>query len=988
VKLKRFSAFIFFICSLYCNAQVLPFISEKSLSASEKYSVQSWTTENGLPQNSINDITQTREGYLWLATFDGLVRFDGMKFRIFNTGNTPAIKNNGIKKLFIDYENRLWIICSDGNLILYSNGQFRECPLPSKLNINSNVIADFENESVIVLCSNNKFYKWDNEKFVETRIGDFKKINSIQTLNTNQLYIATENGLYSSINEEIVEFQELKGMPVIQLYRSPFSQVIAIAGNRLYEVHANSCKEIPSPVDLSKAGDYTLAYNDEKILSILTEKGIIYLSGNKAVSLTSNSGLSSNHVRSMYVDREKNLWVGTNNAGLNKLKPKLFRTYSKENGMIADASTAILESSEGSVYIGNNCGGINKFSEGYFQTNIKQPSNTCVWSIMEDQHKDLWLGTYGGGIYRYDKNGGMINHTTIDGLSSNVIFSLYTDKKKNVWIGTATGLNLFSEKKFTAIDSTFRHSIVYIHEDKNGELWFCTDAGLAVLKNNSILLKNSAGFKSIATRYIYEDAEGTLWIGTHGSGLGRIRNGKIFYYSDHTSLLDKNVWSITEDQNGNLWMPSNSGIYVVDKKELNDFADHNSDALNPMVLSKEDGLKSIEFNGGFQPSVLKSKSGEFWFPTVKGVAVTDPSKLFKPFAKSQIVIEHLLIDESESTINDSITLSPENSFIVVYFTSPCFNDPARMSFEYKIEGFDNAWKNNGNSREIRIKEMPAGTHALKIRIAGNTSGSEAVIYFTKSPVFWKDPKFITIVSLVSVFIILIVTIMLISYVRKREKIKTQINKQYANIELKALQAQMNPHFIFNCLNSIQHFIVLNDEVSASKYLTKFSMLMRKFLEHSKSNIVTLQEEVELLRLYVELEALRSKEKFSFQLKIAEDVDIFNIEIPSMLFQPFIENSITHGLFNLDRKGKLLVAFNIEDSHLIGIIEDDGVGRKKATEINANSYKDHASRGMEIIKERIRVLNFIENIKIELEVIDKKNEDGEAAGTKIIIKIPI
>jgi LytS/YehU family sensor histidine kinase len=166
------------------------------------------------------------------------------------------------------------------------------------------------------------------------------------------------------------------------------------------------------------------------------------------------------------------------------------------------------------------------------------------------------------------------------------------------------------------------------------------------------------------------------------------------------------------------------------------------------------------------------------------------------------------------------------------------------------------------------------------------------------------------------------------------------------------------------------------------------MLMRKFLEHSKSNMVTLQEEAELLRLYVELEAMRSKNKFSFQLKIAPDVDIFNIEIPSMLFQPFIENAITHGIFNLDRHGHLVVSFHIDDSCLIGIIEDDGVGRKKASELNVNSHKNHASRGMEIVKERIRVLNYMENSRIEMSVIDKTSSSGEPEGTRIIIKIPI
>ncbi|MCW3103688.1 MAG: hypothetical protein JWO09_2128 [Bacteroidetes bacterium] len=983
----RITVFILLLC-IYADAQVVPFISEKSLSPSEKYSVQSWTTENGLPQNSINDIAQTRDGYLWLATFDGLVRFDGIRFTTFSTGNTPALKTNGIKKLFTDNEGRLWIISADGNLALFYKNKFTAIPLPSKLSITTNVIADFENESVLILGSDNKFYQYRKNSFEEVIFGAFGHIASIQTLSASQLYIATSAGLFSYINDELKEVEALKGKPVSRLYRSPSSEVIAESGNELFAVRANSCKKIGMFTDLSRLGDYSIGYDDEQQLSILTENGIIADRGNAATVLSMQSGLSSNSIRSIFVDREKNLWIGTNNGGLNKLKHKLFRAYSKEDGMLSDGATAILESKNGAVYIGNNCGGISEFYNNRFQQKLKQPKDNCVWSLMEDAAQSLWIGTYGGGAYRCKKNGEILNFSEHEGLSSNIVLSIYEDSQQITWMGTSNGLNVFTGNSFRQVDTSFHHAITYIHEDKNGGIWFCTDAGLAVIKNNKLtILDKTKGFRETATRYIYEDAEGTLWIGTHGSGLARLKNGKVYYFSDHTTQLDKNVWSIAEDRNGNLWMPSNSGMYVADKRELNDMADNNSRSFNPVFLGREDGLKSIEFNGGFQPSVLKSSKNEFWFPTVKGVAVVDP-QLLPERAAGQIVIEQLLADDKVLELKDSISLTSANVPLAILFTSPSFSYPAKICFEYKIEGLDDKWVSIGTSRELRLKEVPAGANYIRIRIAGSSTSSEATIFVSKALPAWKDPRFVTIASLVVVLFILLITIAVIGFVRKRERIKTQINKQYANIELKALQAQLNPHFIFNCLNSIQHFILVNDEVSASNYLTKFSMLMRKFLEHSKSNMVTLQEEIELLRLYVELEALRSRNRFNFQLKIDPGLDIFNIEIPGMLFQPFVENAITHGLLNKESKGTLLLSFGIDDNHVVGIIEDDGVGRKKAVEINSNTYKDHASRGMEIIKERIAVLNYIENIRIEMQVIDKMSPENVPEGTRVVIKIPI
>jgi len=975
------------LLSIYTHAQVAPFISEKSLSPSEKYSVQSWTTENGLPQNSINDIAQTRDGYLWLATFDGLVRFDGIRFVTFGTGNTPELKTNGIKKLYTDNEGRLWIISADGNLSLFYKNKFTAIDLPSKLSITNNVIADFENESVLVLCGD-KFYQYRNNSFGEVVFGAFGKVESIQTLSASQLYIATSNGLFSYINDELKEVEALKGKPVSRLYRSPASEVIAECGNELFAVRANSCSKIRLATDLSRLGEHSIGYDDERQLCFLTENGVVVDRGNAVNVLSAASGLTSSSIRSIFVDREKNLWIGTNNGGLNKLKPKLFKAYAKEDGMLSDGATAILEARNGAVYIGNNCGGVSEFYNDGFRQKLKQPKDNCVWSLMEDAAQSLWTGTYGGGVYRCKKNGEIRNFSEREGLSSNIVFSIYEDSHGITWVGTSNGLNVFTGESFRRLDTSFHHTITYICEDRNGGMWFCTDAGLATIRNNKLMiLDKTKGFRETATRYIYEDTEGTFWIGTHGSGLARLKNGKVYYFSDHTTQLDKNVWSIAEDLNGNLWMPSNSGMYVVDKKELNDMADNNGQSLNPVFLGREDGLKSIEFNGGFQPSVLKSSKNALWFPTVKGVAVADPQLLPKRPA-AQIVIEQLLADEKELGLADSISLPSGTIPLSIQFTSPSFSNPAKLCFEYKIEGVHDAWISTGTSREIRLKDVPDGAHYIRIRIAGSGSASEAAIFVSKALPAWKDPRVIITASLVFAFVILLITIAAISFVRKRERLKTQINKQYANIELKALQAQLNPHFIFNCLNSIQHFILVNDEVSASNYLTKFSMLMRKFLEHSKSNMVTLQDEIELLRLYVELEALRSRNKFDFRLQIDPELDIFNIEIPGMLFQPFVENAIAHGLLNMESKGTLLLSFGIEDNHVVGIIEDNGIGRKKAAEINANTYKGHASRGMDIIRERIAVLNYIENIRIELQVTDIMSPENEPAGTRVIIKIPI
>ncbi|HLC82975.1 MAG TPA: two-component regulator propeller domain-containing protein, partial [Bacteroidia bacterium] len=834
-----------------CNlsAQVIPFISEKSLATTEKYSVQYWTTENGLPQNSINDITQTNDGHLWIATFDGLVKFDGMKFTVYNTSNTPEFKINGIKRLFTDSKGKLWIIGADGSMTSYFHNKFYAHSIPSKALFYSNAITNWADNTILVACDNGKIYKIKNDEVVEFKTPAFiHHIHTILSKFDDQLYVGTETGLYSYTNGEWYIFNEFIDKDCSAFYRSPNNDIIVNTKNDLFIVHPKNVEHLTIPESLKNVGNFTLAFNEEKELTILSDQGLFIIQKNTVQHISTKNGLSSNNVGSAFVDKQNNFWVGTSSGGINKLKTKIFRTLNKEEGMNDDGTTGIIETNDKGILIANNCSGASQFLNGKFTGNYSSLNGSCVWSIYEDPSKNLWFGTYGGGVFYYDKNGAIKNYKTAEGLPADVIFSLYEDSKKVFWVGTNQGLAHFNKDRFICFDTTFKNTITYIFEDRNKQLFLCTDKGLATINNNKIVELRNKGLEKINARFLYEDADGVLWIGTHGDGLIRFKNGTTFSFSSTSTPLDNNVWSITEDASGNFWLPSNSGIYVIPRKELNDFAEGVLKNLNPTFLSKEDGLKSIEFNGGFQPTVLQSKKGEFWFPTVKGIAIVNPTDLKKSDYFPQLIIENIFVDDLEVETKDTLSMKSSASNLIISFTAPSFVNPSKLNFQYKIEGIDNVWINISTNREIKLSNIPYGTHALRIRISGNINNKETILILSKQLPFWKETKFITASIFIFVLIMLITTIGTINIIRKRERKKTQLNKQYANIELKALQAQMNPHFIFNCLNSIQHYIILNDEVAASKYLTKFSMLMRMFLEHSKSNTVTLHDEIELLRL--------------------------------------------------------------------------------------------------------------------------------------------
>ena len=254
--------------------------------------------------------------------------------------------------------------------------------------------------------------------------------------------------------------------------------------------------------------------------------------------------------------------------------------------------------------------------------------------------------------------------------------------------------------------------------------------------------------------------------------------------------------------------------------------------------------------------------------------------------------------------------------------------------------------------------------------------------------FYKSNIFLVILYVTGIAFLGLIAYFRIKHIRNQEKKKTALNKRFAESELKALQAQMNPHFLFNCLNTIKFFITTNNHSAANKYLTKFSKLLRMFLDHSTSESITIEEEINMLRLYIELEQMRFDEGFNFHLQVDESIDYKNTEIPATILQPFVENAINHGLVNLNRQGNLTLIFEQKNGCIVGIIDDDGIGRAEAARLKNHSTSQHISRGTQLIDDRIKTLNSIREQHIEIQIIDKEDDQHNATGTRVIVTIPI
>lgn len=984
---RAYLLILFFVLTITFSVRSQSYLSEKSLGIENDFSIEVFNTESGFPQNSIIDILQTSNGYLWFSTFSGLVRYDGITFTVFGINETKGLLSNTVLSIKEDKNKNLWLLDDEGHLVKFDGVTFTGFE-KSFGNINISNFCFSEDGTLYVSTTNNEIYTVvGNILDFSTRINQYN-IRLITEGKNNSLLIATTGGLFELKNGNIQQIESIPKTEILSLCydRDNFLWVGTKEG--IFKVSAAKTETISLPDE--SEGFFRIFVDRQNRKWIFDGLEGIYLLGtNDFTQITEESGLSSNNVKTVYQDLEDNIWVGTNNAGVNKLTYKIFKTFSVEDGLIADGVAPIVKSANGAVYVGNNCGGINKIIEGKIIKIAEPKENTCIWSMLEDKDENLWVGTYGGGLFKFKNDKEIFHYNKTNGLTDDVVFALYQDSKGIIWIGTDKSI-------FTIRHDTISHfakdiiktKVTYFTEDSIGSIWAASNNGLYKINAQKIdLFTTYHGLPSNAIRSLYFDEEKTLWIGTIRGGFSRLKAGKFISYNNIPELSTLDVFCIAEDNQQNLWFTTNKGIYNVKKYDLNNFADQKSATLSFNYYDRKDGLKTTEFNSGFQPNYLKEDHTHFWFPTIKGVAILNTRRILKNEYIPQIIIENIKADDKELTPAGNINLFQKIKTLEINYTAPKFNNPQKVFFQYKLEGVDADWSTATTGRTARYFNLNPGNYVFKVRLYGIFGTEKSLRFYVPAP-FYKSNLFLVIIYMTGIALLGLVAYFRIKHIRNQEKKKTALNKRFAEFELKALQAQMNPHFLFNCLNTIKFFITTNNHAAANKYLTKFSKLLRMFLDHSTSESITLEEEINMLRLYIELEQMRFDEGFNFHLQVDDKIDFKNTEIPATLLQPFVENAINHGLVNLSRQGNLTLIFEQKNGCIVGIIDDDGIGRAEAARLKNQSTSQHISRGTQLIDDRIKTLNSIREQHIDIQIIDKEDEQHNAAGTRVIVTIPI
>jgi len=689
------------------------------------------TWQEELPQSTVHTLLQTRDGYLWLGTYEGLVRFDGARFSVFDQLRTRSLPGSTVHHLAEDAEGRLWI-ASNGGLSCLERGVFRSYTTSDGLP--STVVKATHpgpNGSVWVgtdlgLC------RLDGDRCHPMPGLDGDTAPGVWALDADPrgvLWVATDLGLYRVDEERVARVSTADGLPddlCTAVVAGRDGSVWVGTNGGVARIEGDRVAATITPRDgLPDPFVRALWEDREGSLWIGTEdSGLSRFAGGVVTTFGSRQGLTSNYVRSIAEDREGSLWVGTN-SGLNQLHAGKVLVYTSLDGLSHDFARTILADRDGSIWIGTDGGGVDRFRDGAFSTFTIEDglSSNSIRALHQAADGSLWIGTRAG-LDHYDGRR-FRPVTTDDGLSSNLIRAVLQDRDGTLWVGTeGRGLNRLVDGRmdvFTTAHGLAGNDVRAIYEDRLGRLWIGTFGGLSCLEDGRFTTyRTSEGLPSDIVFVITEDRRGNLWVGTEG-GLGLLRDRSFVSLNLTSGLYDNKVFQILEDDDGHLWMSSNRGVARVDLDGLLAVADGRASRVEAIGYNRSDGLKVDQCNGASQPAGCRDLEGRLWFPTARGVVVVDPKRTGVNPLPPPVVLEEILVDGARVDPKHASRLPAGNTELEIHYTGLSFVAPDKVRFRYLLEGFDRRWVEARDRRTAYYTNVPPGRYRFRV-VAANNDG--------------------------------------------------------------------------------------------------------------------------------------------------------------------------------------------------------------------------------------------------------------------------
>ena len=943
---------------------------------------KTWNTENGLPQNSVVGIAQTHDGYIWLATFDGLARFDGVRFKIFRKHDTPELPTNRISKLFVDDQGRLWILTEDTTrVVVYEAGRFKSFSKGTDFET-VDMAEPWRLTKEMVLRNGDAEYVYENGAFVSRQSTArrlprvFFSEDMVVWIDMGGHYITGREGELAKVLKDTKLPEKLTAGSSVEIddalwFALPKSKPLtrdldgsvwpgryraaSLARIRNGEIEA-------FPLQISEETAMAVDRNRNLWIGDRASFGLQRIDADTAANATQDNfkfdavvrdALS---VRDVFVDREGNLWVGFE-TGLQLLRDlAAVKVFTRADGLPSENVYSVYEDSEAGIWFGAWPYDLVRYKNGQFRTERFD----LVSALAADRNGRQWAGN---SVLKYrDKDGPwQVFDDAYRHLPEPEINVIAEDSAGNLWFGgpkrPIARWDGESLRPFTSSDGLPSDSVTAFLQTRDGTIWIGTINGIARFDGERFATVPTDGTAPAYVRSLYEDSDGTLWIGTYDSGITRFKNGRFVQITTERGLFSNGVFCILEDDEGWFWMNSNQGIYRVRRSDLNDLADGLTASITSASYGPEDGLLNVEGNGGKQPAGMKSSDGRLWFPTAGGLAVVDPKSVHREERAPEVLIEEIKVDQKElSDPANELVIEPGQNALEINYTGISFNNAPTLRFRYRLEGLEETWTDVGTRRTAYFSHLPYGEYTFRV-LAGNRdgvwnergAGLRVVVQRPFHRTYW-------FYALVSLLISGIVGLIFYSRVNQLRRI-AEAREMYAR-ELLESQERERSRLAMELHDSLgQSLVVIRNRalLGISKKNDDHSML-EQLQEISDASATALQEtreiahalhpyQIEALGLTTALHSLIDKIEGSSNIGFAAQIDETLADIPHdvamavyRIAQEWLTNVVKHS-----SASEVSVSLCREGSKLMLTITDNGIGFDPQTAKKGLGLKGIAER---------------------------------------------
>lgn len=766
------------------------------LNTYSQYRIDRWTTDEGLPQNSVINLTQSRDGYIWVATYGGIVRFDGVRFKVFNRSNTKGLDESRFIKVVEDKAGRIWFLSDSLTFIKYENGTFTT--FKEGIDYHGKFRGYLPNTDIdgnLIFSTDKGHFRYQNNRFEKFELPTSNPESVIYHCDREGgIWLSDKTGLRRILQGNATFFEipkkNLQFKPLI--YQDRFgSYWLSYGSSATYRIKNNEVLHLPG-YDI-----WAFAEDLEGNIWFGNDKGVYQITADEAnaenfdrAKIIKVETVGNDKVNGLLADREGGFWVGTERFGLLQITKQAVRILSKTDWKTKNDNVyPILEDESGNVWVGSWANALIKYTkDNQLQVSEPSPAGDLITSLFEDKQGRLWIGTINGlGYLENQKFNQIVKYTAKPNEVDNGSFMAMTeDAVGNLWIATEKqGLYRYANEQFT--NFTNADGLPHIETTnllnlKDGRLLIGTRSGLAIYQDGKIsAITKQDDFNEDHIRSLYEDADGVIWIGTYDAGLIRLKNGKFKRISQTDGMFNGNVFCTLEDENGWFWINSNNGIYRIRKQQLNDFADGKITRVDSIAYNKKDGLLNIEGNGGKQPAGIRRSNGELWFPTQSGVAVINPKEITTNPNPPTVQIEEVLVDKKEiERKNDSFEIQPAQNNLEINYTGLSLINSPLVTFRYRLEGLENVWNEAGTRRTAFYNNLPPGEYSFRV-LAANRDGvwneEGATIKIVKLPYFYQTWKFLILSILAVAAIVAFIFYIRFSQLKKIAEAQTEFSRR-------------------------------------------------------------------------------------------------------------------------------------------------------------------------------------------------------------------